>query len=111
MPSVMLLLPMKFKYFGDSYDIVKKSLISWLSEFGGWRAHPMFTESVTFDQSALFARFLGAELVSVEELTPKQTAWRTFRLAGVRGICFSTLILVSVSNPGAIQSPLIMFSA
>jgi len=62
---------MKFKYFGDSYDIVKKSLIAWLDEFGGWHAHPMFTEPVTLDQAALFARFLGAELVSAEELTSR----------------------------------------
>lgn len=62
---------MKFKYFGDSYDVVKKSLIAWLCEFGGWYAHPMFTEPVTPDQSALFARFLDAKLVSAEELTPR----------------------------------------
>ena len=59
------------KYFGDSYDIVKKSLIAWLGEFGSWYAHPMFTEPVTPNQAALFARFLGANLVSAEELTPK----------------------------------------
>lgn len=62
---------MKFKYFGDSYDIVKKSLIAWLGDFGGWHAHPMFTEPVTPDKAALFAHFLGAELVSAEELTPR----------------------------------------
>lgn len=62
---------MKFTYFGDSYDIVKKSLIAWLGEFGGWHAQPMFTELVTPDQAALFARFLGAGLVSAEELTTK----------------------------------------
>jgi hypothetical protein len=62
---------MKFKYFGDSYDIVKKSLIEWLGDFGDWYAHPMFTESVTPDQSTHFARFLNAKLVSAEELTPK----------------------------------------
>ncbi len=62
---------MKFKYFGDSYDIVKKSLIAWLSDFGGWYAHPMFTEPVMPDKAALFTRFLGADLVSAEELTPR----------------------------------------
>jgi hypothetical protein len=62
---------MKFKYFGDSYDIVKKSLIAWLGDFGGWYAHPMFTEPVTLGEAALFARFLGADLVSAEELTPR----------------------------------------
>jgi hypothetical protein len=62
---------MKFKYFGDSYDIIKKSLIAWLGEFGDWRAHPMFTEPVAPDQAELFARFLSAALVSNEELTPR----------------------------------------
>jgi hypothetical protein len=62
--------PMKLQFFGDSYDIVKKSLISWLGEFGSWSAHPMFTEPVEPDQASLFARFLGAQLLSTETLTP-----------------------------------------
>lgn len=61
---------MKFKYFGDSYDIVKKSLLAWLGEFGAWRAHPMFTERVSPERAGQFARFLGVELISAEELTP-----------------------------------------
>ena len=61
---------MKLKFFGDSYDIVKKSLISWLGEFGSWSAHPMFTEPTTLAQAALFARFLGTQLISTETLTP-----------------------------------------
>ena len=32
---------MKLKHLGDSYDIVKKSLLQWLSAFGPWAAHPM----------------------------------------------------------------------
>lgn len=62
---------MKVSYFGDSYDIIKKSLIAWLGEFGGWHTQPMFTELVTPDQAKIFARFLGADLVSAEELTTK----------------------------------------
>jgi hypothetical protein len=61
---------MKLNFFGDSYDIVKKSLISWLGEFGSWSAHPMFTEPTIPDEAALFARFLGTPLVSTETLTP-----------------------------------------
>ena len=60
---------MKLQFFGDSYDIVKKSLISWLGEFGSWSAHPMFTEPTTPAQAALFARFLGTRLISTETLT------------------------------------------
>jgi hypothetical protein len=37
---------MKLRYFGDSYDIVKKSMLAWLSPFGKWQTHPMFTEVV-----------------------------------------------------------------
>jgi len=61
---------MKLQFFGDSYDIVKKSLISWLGEFGSWSAHPMFTEPVEPEEAALFAHFLGAHLISTETLTP-----------------------------------------
>ncbi len=38
---------MDLKHFGDSYDIAKRSLLDWLSAFGPWGAHPMFTQSVT----------------------------------------------------------------
>ena len=62
---------MKLQFLGDSYDIVKKSLIAWLGEFGSWSAHPMFTESVAIDKAECFARFLGARLLSTETLTPK----------------------------------------
>jgi hypothetical protein len=61
---------MKVQFFGDSYDIVKKSLIEWLSEFGSWSAHPMFTEVVAPDKAASFSRFLGIPLISTEPLTP-----------------------------------------
>ena len=59
---------MKLQYFGDSYDIVKKSLIAWLGDFGAWSAHPMFTENVSPATARQFARFLGARLVSSERL-------------------------------------------
>ncbi|HEU0144347.1 MAG TPA: hypothetical protein VFQ47_06145 [Nitrososphaera sp.] len=62
--------PMKLQFFGDSYDIIKKSLISWLGEFGSRSAHPMFTEPTTLAQAALFARFLDAHLISTETLAP-----------------------------------------
>jgi hypothetical protein len=62
---------MRFEYFGDSYDIVKKSLIAWLGDYGQWAAHPMFTEYVPADKANMFSRFLGAKLLSTETLTPK----------------------------------------
>jgi len=54
---------MKLNYFGDSYDIVKKSLISWLWDFGPWSTHPMFTELVSSEKAAAFSRFLGVQLI------------------------------------------------
>ena len=60
---------MKLRYFGDSYDIVKKSLIAWLGECGPWSAHPMFTENVSPSEAQQFARFLGAHLISTKKLS------------------------------------------
>ncbi len=58
------------QHFGDSYDIVKKSLISWLMPFGNWAVHPMFTgEKPTDAEVAEFACFLNAKPVSSEVLT------------------------------------------
>lgn len=59
---------MHLKHFGDSYDIVKKSLLLWLAGFGPWVAHPMFTHAVTPEDAAAFSRFLGIPLVSTEVL-------------------------------------------
>ena len=59
---------MNLKHFGDSYDIVKQSLLQWLSGFGPWAAHPMFTHAVAEEEAAAFSRFLGARLVSTEVL-------------------------------------------
>jgi len=59
---------MDLKHFGDSYDIVKRSLLDWLSDFGPWGAHPMFTHSVTESEAAAFERFLGVALVSTDVL-------------------------------------------
>jgi hypothetical protein len=60
---------MKMRYFGDSYDIVKQSLLQWLREFGDWSAHPMFTEAVTAVEVKAFESLLGATVVSTEVLT------------------------------------------
>ena len=35
---------MNCKHFGDSYDIVKRNLLQWLSCYGTWSVHPMFTD-------------------------------------------------------------------
>ena len=52
---------MRMRYFGDSYDIVKQSLLRWLRTLGDWSAHPMFTEAVSDADVAAFETLLGAE--------------------------------------------------
>ena len=60
---------MKPSYLGDSYDIVKQSLLRWLSSMGSWATHPMFTEPVSSEQANDFARLLGTRLLSLDTLT------------------------------------------
>lgn len=59
---------MDLQHFGDSYDIVKKSLLQLLGGFGPWLAHPMFTHPVSESDAAAFSRFLGIPLGSTETL-------------------------------------------
>ena len=59
---------MRLAYFGDSFDLVKRSLIASLADFGPWSVQPMFTELVSRPDAARFARFLGATLVSGRQL-------------------------------------------
>ena len=59
---------MNLKFFGDSYDIVKQSLLRWLEPCGAWKAHPMFTPPVEPRRADEFERFLGVRLVSREVL-------------------------------------------
>lgn len=54
---------MRFEYFGDSYDIVKRALVQWLAPLGPWYVQPLFTDDVSPQQAVAFARFLGARLV------------------------------------------------
>jgi hypothetical protein len=54
---------MRFEYFGDSYDIVKRALIQWLAPLGQWYVQPLFTDDVSPQQADAFARFLGARLI------------------------------------------------
>lgn len=60
---------MKLKYFGDSYDIVKKSLLQWLETFGPWAAHPMFTHPTNDGEANAFSRFMSVPLLSRDVLT------------------------------------------
>jgi len=60
---------MRMRYFGDSYDIVKQSLLRWLQTFGEWSVHPMFTEPVSQQDVSAFEDFIGAKLISADVLT------------------------------------------
>lgn len=60
---------MNKKHFGDSYDIVKKTLLSWLSQFGPWAAHPMFTDRWSETEAEDFSRLIGVPLISTRKLT------------------------------------------
>jgi hypothetical protein len=73
---------MRPRYLGDSYDIVKQSLLRWLGSLGAWKAHPMFTEPVTPEEAAVFSRLLGIPLLSADVLraeTDRQTYFATAR--------------------------------
>jgi len=59
---------MDMKHFGDSYDIVKQSLLGWLRPFGDWSVHPMFTGDLRPGDVEAFERFLGAKVLSREVL-------------------------------------------
>jgi hypothetical protein len=69
---------MKLKYFGDSSDIVKKSLLLWLRPFGPWAAHPMFTHETSDAEAHAFSCFLGVPLVSTAVLLPSSDRQRYF---------------------------------
>lgn len=60
---------MRMRYFGDSYDIVKQSILRWLRNFGDWSAHPMFTETVSDADVTAFEKLLVVRVVSREVLT------------------------------------------
>jgi hypothetical protein len=57
-------------YFGDSYDIVKRTFLEWLQPLGHWAVHPMFTEEPRLGFASDFSAFIGAPLVSPDVLRP-----------------------------------------
>jgi hypothetical protein len=60
---------LNLKYLGDSYDIVKQSLLRCLANVGTWAAHPMFTGDVSTEQADSFSRLLGTRLLSYDTLS------------------------------------------
>lgn len=60
---------MKPRFLGDSYDIVKQSLLRCLGSMGSWATHPMFSEPVPSQQADDLALFIGTRLLSIDSLT------------------------------------------
>ena len=57
-------------WFGDSYDIVKQSLLRRLRSFGEWSVHPMFTEQASPVFISSLETFLDAKVISRDVLAP-----------------------------------------
>ena len=51
---------MEREKLGDSYDVVKRTLLAWLRPFGEWGVHPMFTDGVSV---ADYERMIGARVI------------------------------------------------
>jgi hypothetical protein len=58
------------RFLGDSYDIVKQSLLRWLGTIGPWSVDPMYAEQVTPSDVDAFEYLLGAPVVSRAILRP-----------------------------------------
>lgn len=71
----------RLRFLGDSYDIVKQSLLRWLATSGAWAAQPMFTEEVTTESAEAFAQLLGVPLLSRDVLTQTTDRASYFRSA------------------------------
>lgn len=56
---------MNYGVFGDSYDIVKQGMLRWLSCYGKWAVHPMFTDEDPAHYADTYCRILGVELEDV----------------------------------------------
>src|SRR5208337_569197 len=104
---------MKLRFFGDSYDIVKKCMLQWLSSLGEWTVHPMFTdeEPVSADDADAFSRFLGARLISLDILSTGTD--RSTYLASAQN-CMSHLFLdpdtgIRMKKTNGSKGPLYVF--
>ena len=72
---------MRIDLLGDSFDIVKQSLLRWLSACGPWSAFPMFTHEVTDKDVAAYSRLLGVPVISGDVLNPETQRVSYFTVA------------------------------
>lgn len=101
----------RLSYWGDSYDVVKQSLLRWLQPFGAWSVHPMFTEVVPPAEAERFAAFLGCRLLTSEALTPGTDRAAYFACAATCGNLFLDPDTGLRLDPiGGMRSPEFLFS-
>ena len=55
---------MRMEFFGDSFDIVKKQMLTWVGTGKKWAVQPMFTKQVSNEDAHAYAAFLGAQVLS-----------------------------------------------
>ena len=79
---------MNKQFFGDSYDIVKQSLLRWLAGFGEWSVLPMFTEPFSPNEVRAYEQLLGAKTVTEEVLGPRADRAAYFRFGSSCGNLF-----------------------
>jgi len=68
-------------FLGDTYDVIKQSFLRWLTDFGLWAVHPIFSENVSPEDAKKYSALLGARLISTDILTAKTNRSDYFRTA------------------------------
>ena len=57
---------------GDSYDIVKQSILRWLKGYGAWDVHPMFTACFKTGKKQAYMSLLGVSSLLTTDLVPSK---------------------------------------
>ena len=73
------------KHLGDSYDLVKRSLLACLEELGLWHVHPMFTAAFNPGEIKCYQDLLGVPLITSEPLPIRPKREAHIELAHVHG--------------------------
>ena len=102
---------MHMGFFGDSYDIVKQSLMAWLQNFGEWSVHPMLTKEATEPQITAFQNFLGAPVICREVLTKNTNREQYLRCGEACGNLFLDPDTGICLQPQSRKSPNYLFGS
>ncbi len=79
------------KYSGDSYDIVKRSLMNWLAPEEAWAVQPMFTDDadeLSRDWVREYEKLLGAKVLNPRQLTPEKDRAKYFSVRSAGHVLF-----------------------